>query len=464
MTIERDTNNWSFETDIVIVGSGGCGLTAAIAAAQAGVEVLVLEKQERPLSNTARSYGMIPAGGTRFQMAAGIIETPDDFADDIFAKNKHQSDHATTTHLTRTAVELVHWLVDEVGARLHFIDDFLYPGHTRPRMHAPPNRSGAELHADLRRVVMESPNIELISPAPVTGLIVNEHNHVIGVIVNRGQHVERVKAKKVILASNGFAGNEEMIRQYIPEMENALYLGGEGNTGEGIVWGMALGADTAYMDAYQAHGSVATPHNILISYAMVAEGGIQVNQRGERFGTELQGYSERALEVLAQPEGLAWDIYPAHLHELGMKFEEYRHANELGAIKTADTIEELANLFNLPVETLRATLEAYNAAADGKQTDQLGREICKRIDAPYYGVKVTGALFHTQGGLKVDQNARVIKPDGTPIRNLYAGGGVAAGVSGHGAAGYLSGNGLLTALCYGLLAGRDAAKTIAQNM
>lgn len=461
MTIERDRGEWSFETQVVVVGSGGCGLTAAIAAAQGGAEVFVLEKQERPLSNTARSYGMIPAGGTRFQREAGVNETPEDFASDILNKNKHQSDPDTTLHLTRTAVDLVHWLVDEVGVTLHFVDDFLYPGHSTPRMHAPPNRSGAELHADLRRVVVNHPNIELINDAPVTGLIVDDVDAVCGVIVSRGNMIERVRAKKVILASNGFAGSKEMLRQYIPEMENALYLGGEGNTGEGIIWGMELGAEAAYMNAYQAHGSVAIPYNILISYAMVSEGGIQVNAQGERFGTELQGYSERALEVLAQPDGLAWDIYPQRLHELGMKFEEYRHADEAGAIKRADTIEELAGMFSLPAETVKATLDAYNAAADGTQDDPHGRARCIRIDPPFYGVKVTGALFHTQGGLRVDEHARVLKPDGSTVTNLYAGGGTAAGVSGYGPAGYLSGNGLLAALGYGLLAGRDAAQRIA---
>ncbi|RMF80806.1 MAG: FAD-dependent oxidoreductase, partial [Chloroflexi bacterium] len=141
MPIERDNGQWSFDTDVVVVGSGGCGLTAGIAAAQGGVEVLILEKQARPLSNTQRSYGMIPAGGTRFQQAAGVHETPEDFANDIFAKNKHQSDPAMTLHLCRTAVDLVHWLVDDVGADLSFIDDFIYPGHSNHRMHSPPNRT-----------------------------------------------------------------------------------------------------------------------------------------------------------------------------------------------------------------------------------------------------------------------------------------------------------------------------------
>jgi fumarate reductase flavoprotein subunit len=460
MSIEHDTGEWSFETDIVIVGGGGCGLTAAVAAGQSGSEVLVLEKQERPLSNTQRSYGMIPAGGTRLQKAAGVNETPEDFVRDILMKNHEQSDYETSLNLARTIVDVVHWLIDDVGAELYFVDDFTYPGHSCHRMHAPPNRSGAELYEALRVKLSRMKNVDVIKDAPVTNLIVDKQERVVGVLVQRGNTIERVKARKVILANNGFGGNEELVKKYMPEMSNALYMGGEGNTGEGILWGMELGAETIFMDAYQAHGSVAIPYNILISYAMVAEGGIQVNKHGKRFGTELQGYSERALEVLEQPAGLAWMIYPEKLHDLGMTFEEYRHANEAGAIKKSDTLEALAQQFSIHKQNLVETITAYNAAADGIASDPMGREICKRIDQPYYGVKVTGALFHTQGGLKVDEYARVLKTDGSVIPHLYAGGGVAAGISGYGAAGYLSGNGLLSALGYGFLAGKHAAKAI----
>ncbi len=463
MPIERDTGEWSFETEIVVIGGGGCGLTAAVAAGQLGAEVLVLEKQETPLSNTQRSYGMIPAGGTRLQKAAGVEETPEDYAQDILNKNHHQGDPETTLHLARTIVDVVHWLVDDVGAELHFVDDFLYPGHSRHRMHAPPNRSGAELYDALRARLATMDNVDAIKGAPVSTLIADDRGAVLGVKVERGKQVERVRANKVILATNGFGASEELVEKYIPEMCEALYLGGEGNTGEGILWGIELGAATAYMDAYQAHGSVAIPYNVLVTYAMVAEGGIQVNKYGQRFGTELQGYSERALDVLQQPDRVAWMIYPQHLHELGLTFEEYRTAHDAGAIKVADTAEALAEIFGIHAANFAETIRQYNAAAAGEIRDPLGRGVCKRIDPPYYGVKVTGALFHTQGGLVVDEHARVLKPDGSTVPNLYAGGGTAAGVSGHGAAGYLSGNGLLTALGYGYLAGKHAAVSIQEG-
>jgi fumarate reductase flavoprotein subunit len=242
-------------------------------------------------------------------------------------------------------------------------------------------------------------------------------------------------------------------------MAGALYFGGEGNTGEGILWGLALGADVAFMDAFQAHASVAVPHNILITYAVIGEGGFQVNRAGRRFGDEMSGYSEHALALLAQPGGVAWNIYDERIHRLGQAFADYREAAEAGAIRRGETLAELAAALGVDGEGLAQTLEAYHGAA-GRPADTFGRRVTARLAPPFYGVKVTGALFHTQGGLRVDGDGRVLRPDGAPVPNLYAGGGVAAGISGHGAGGYLSGNGLLTALGLGMLAGRHAAASV----
>lgn len=463
MAVERDTGQWSFETEVVVIGGGGCGLAAALAAGQGGAEVLLLEKQQRPLSNTARSGGMIPAAGTRLQKAAGIEESPEDFAADIFRKNGHTSDQEMTLHLARISKDLIEWLIDDVGVDLVFSDDFKYPGHSEFRMHVPPNRTGSALVADLRKAAEDHPNIEVFDDAPGIGLVVDDQNAVMGVVVQRGSGQERVRAKKVILASNGFAGNPEMVRQYCPEIAEALYFGGEGNTGEGILWGLELGGKAVYMDAFQAHASVALPHGILITYAIIMEGGFQVNAEGKRFGNESAGYSKHALAVIAQPEHAAWDIYDERLHQLGLNFEDYREAVEAGAVKKGETIQELAEVLGIDREGLLTTFDDYQKAARGEGEDSFGRSDCSIMEPPFYGVRVTGALFHTQGGLKVDINARVLKEDGTVIPNLYAGGGVAAGISGHGAGGYLSGNGLLTALGYGMLAGRDAALTISEG-
>jgi len=459
MSIERSTEEWSFETEVVVVGSGGCGLAAAMAAAQGGAEVLILEKQLRPWSNTARSGGMIPAAGTRFQEAAGIHEQAEDFAKDIWHKNDASSDHEMTLHMAEVSKVMVEWLADDVGVDLEFIDDFKYPGHSELRMHAPPSRTGSALVADLRKAADAHKSVEIITDAAGESLVA-EAGTVIGVVVRHGDQLERVKAQKVILACNGFAGNPEMVKEYCPDISGALYFGGEGNTGEGISWGQELGAEVAFMDAFQAHASVAKPEGILITYAIITEGGFQVNQEGNRFGDESAGYSKHALAVLAQQDGTAWDIYDEKLHRLGIKFDDYREAIEADAIHKGETAQELAAKLGIDADGLIGTLEEYEAVASGSMKDPFGRTSCGHLEPPYYGAKVTGALFHTQGGLVVDRDARVLRTDGSPISNLYAGGGVAAGLSGHGSGGYLSGNGLLTALGYGMLAGNHASSSI----
>jgi fumarate reductase flavoprotein subunit len=250
-----------------------------------------------------------------------------------------------------------------------------------------------------------------------------------------------------------------MLRQHIPEIASALYFGHVGNQGDAVRWGTALGAATKDLTAYQGHGSVATPHGILITWALVMEGGVQVNARGERFSNEHTGYSEQCLPVLEQPGGVAWTVYDERLHRLGLEFEDYRQANSLGAIRRGDTIDALAAACGLPAAGLATTLAEVERCTAGEARDPFGRDLTTKpkLAPPYYGVKVTGALFHTQGGLVTDERGRVLDSRGVPLPNLFAGGGAACGLSGAHVWGYLSGNGLLSAVTLGRLAGQSAA-------
>jgi len=192
------------------------------------------------------------------------------------------------------------------------------------------------------------------------------------------------------------------------------------------------------------------------------EGGFQVNQEGERFSDETKGYSEQAVKVLEQSGAVAWSIYDEERHQLMLKFDDYQDAIKAGAIKSADTIEALAAKLSLPSEALEATTKAAETSTQSGM-DSFGRDFSGKtpLSAPFYGAKVTGALFHTQGGLEINAEARVLRPDGAPFPNLFAGGGAARGISGSGASGYMAGNGLMTATSLGKLAGRAAAKILA---
>lgn len=182
-----------------------------------------------------------------------------------------------------------------------------------------------------------------------------------------------------------------------------------------------------------------------------------MNRNGRRFGDESRGYSEFAREVLAQPGGEAWEVFDQQVYEAsrGTRFEEIISA---GKVVEEETLEDLATVLGLPAGALADTVAAVNRVVDGEELDPFGRTsfAAGLSEPPFYGIHVRGALFHTQGGLKVDTQARVLRPDSTRIPGLYAGGGTAVGISGHAAEGYLAGNGLLAALGLGKIAGEAA--------
>ncbi len=444
---------------VVIVGAGACGLTAALAAHEQGAEVLVLERDAVPRGSTAMSSGMIPAAGTRFQAENGVEDSPELFARDIMAKNHDAADEAVVAAVTATSGATVEWLADRWRVPLSLVTGFLYPGHSVMRMHAPPSRTGAELIGAFARAAGEA-GIDLLTEARVTDLFAGSGGRIEGLAYRRPDgSEERVGCGSLVLACNGYGGNPEMMRRFIPEMAGARYHGHAGNVGDAVEWGEALGAQLADMGAYQGHGSLAEPHAVLITWALMMEGGIQVNAEGRRFSNEHLGYSEQAAAVIAQPGAVAWNVYDARLHGLGRDFEDYREAEAAGAVRGGATVDELAAATGLPADTLSETLDrAARSAAGGP--DPFGRDFTAKpaLAPPYYAVKVTGALFHTQGGLAVDPQGRVLRADGSRMPNLYAGGGAARGLSGSAGYGYLSGNGLLSAAVLGRICGTAASR------
>ena len=457
-----DEITWDVETDVLVAGGGGTGLVAAIAAAEnPDLTVTVVEKSAEPGGNTALSTGMIPAAGTRLQQAVGIEENPEDMARDILEKNDYKADEALVHHLARESANLVHWLVDEWGISLHLVDDFKYPKHSEFRMHAPPGNNGENLITELVERIDDTANIELLVNTPVNQLVADD-GAVLGVVA--GERIEEtISAGKVILATDGFGGNKQMVREFCDaEIEDALYFGADGNTGDGIRWGAELGGELACMDAYQGHATVAHQTGVLSTYAIIMNGGVLVNEAGERFGDESAGYSEFAVEVLRQPEGVAYEVFDERIFEkLSGQFDDFDNAVELGAYDRAESVEDLATTIGCDPATTAASVDRYNEAVAAGEADETGRtDGTYVLEAPFYGTKVTGALFHTQGGLVVDEHARVLREDDTTVENLYAGGGCATGVSGHGAGGYLSGNGLTAALGFGRLAGIHARESL----
>ena len=449
-------------TSVLVIGSGACGLCAALAAHEGGAEVMVLERDETPTGSTTLSTALIPAAGTRLQKEAGVNDSPERLAADLMAKAKGQTDPAMALAVARASGPTVDWLIDKHDAPFTLVTGFLYPGQTAYRLHSTPNRSGEKLMAFLLGAVAKA-GIDIATSAHVTDLYAAADGSVNGVRIERPDGAtEDIGCEALVLACNGYGGNPEMVREFVPEMADALYFGHVGNKGDAVKWGLALGAAVADMGGYQGHGSVTHPHGTLLFWGVMTEGGFQVDLDGKRFASEVRGYSEAAFDVIKQRDHVAWSIYDQGAHELGLAFKDYRDGLEMGAMKTADTVEGLADATGLPLDALRATFADVQAMHAGTKDDEFGRDFTTVdvLEPPYYAVRVTGALFHTQGGLVVDGHARVVRGDGSALPNLFAGGGAARGLSGPSRWGYLSGNGLLTATTLGRLAGISAAALV----
>lgn len=445
------------EAEVVVIGAGACGLTAGLRALEAGAETIVLERDGRPTGSTAMSSGFVPAPGTRFQRAIGVYDSAERFAADIQRKAAGGADPAVVATVAGRIGPALEWLADAHGLEWQVLDDFLYPGHSRHRMHAVPERTGAGLMARLLNAA-EAAGLPVVTGARATTLHV-DGRRIAGVsLVRPDGTAESIGCRALVLACNGYGANPDLVAEHIPEIAGAPYYGHPGNTGDAVLWGRALGAAMRDLSAYQGHGSLAHPHGVLITWALMMEGGIQVNAEGRRFSNEQAGYSEQAVRVLAQPGGIAWNVYDDRLHEIGMRFPDYRAAVAAGAMHTGDGAAALAVRAGLPPAGLEKTVAEMAACCAGQGTDPFGRDFAAKpmLAGRLHAIRVTGALFHTQGGLAVDGGARVLREDGAPFANIFAAGGAACGVSGSRVEGYLSGNGLSTAIALGFVAGAAA--------
>ena len=442
------------EVPVAIVGAGACGLTAALMLRDAGIDCVLLERDAQPQGSTALSSGFIPAAGTAVQRAAGVADdTPARFAADIQAKAKGTAAPHLVAAYSQAIAPALDALQASHGLAFELLDGFLYPGHTVRRMHTLPQKTGAALVAALAEAA-EGAGAMLLTRALVRELWVRDdaggdgggHSPpaVIGVGVERPDGtVEHLACGVLLLACNGFGGNREMVRELLPEMREAVFGGHAGNDGSAVAWGRGLGAALADLGGYQGHGSWAVPQGALITWALMAEGGVQVNARGERFHDETLGYSEASVQVLAQPGGVAWNVFDDRLLALGRGFPDFVGAEAAGAVRHAADASALARLIGCDAATLARTLAGT------------------RLSAPLHAIQVTGALFHTQGGLDIDAHARVRAEAGGVFPNLLAAGGAARGVSGNAVWGYLSGNGLLSAVAGGFIAARTACAQLA---
>ena len=434
------------DVDLLVAGAGG-GLAGAVHAAEQGLAVVVAEANPafRRGNNTAMSTAMIPGPGSRWQRAAGLDDSPERFLADVAAKTHGTADPAVAGTLARVGAELVEWLADSVGLPIS-LAEVDYPGHSVRRCHTVPGHHGSSLLGGL--VEAAQARVDLLVPARLTALERRPDDEW-GVRLERPDgNVEELTARAVLLATSGYGADPGLVGTHLPEIADAAYHGSEYATGDALRLGGALGAASSTLDAYQGHAGLSAAARTLVTWTTVMGGAVVVDADGRRFGDETVGYSEYAAMLAARPGGRGWVVFDATIDAATRGFVDYRDVAEAGALRWADTVGDLADRIGVDAAVLGAELDDAAAVARGEAAvDRVGRRsVARALAPPYVAVEIVPALFHTQGGLAVDEHARVLDTAGRPLAGLYASGGAAVGMSGHGAAGYLAGNGLLPAL------------------
>ncbi|NKQ54469.1 FAD-binding protein [Amycolatopsis sp. K13G38] len=444
--------------DLIVAGAGG-GLAGALRAAELGLSVLVVEASEhfRRGNNTSMSTAMFPGAGSRWQAEAGIEDSPQRFVADIMAKTHGQADARLARMLAHVSAPLVEWLADSAGLPLSLVTDFNYPGHAVPRCHSIPGRHGSGVIDHLARRVTGHENIELLVPAKLAEVRTDGDGVCAAVVRYPDGTREEIPARSVLLATNGYGADRDLVARHLPEIADALYQGSDQSLGDALRIGEKLGAATGYLDAYQGHAAIAANAGTMVGWATIIHGAILVDEDGRRFGDETRGYSEYAAELAARPGATGWIVLDETIFQQCQAFQDFRDTVASGALVWGEDAAGIAAATALPALADELALAA--AIARGEREDPFGRTNWERpLSGRYAAVRVVPALFHTQGGLLVDEHAAVVDAEDRPIPGLYAAGGAAAGISGHGAAGYLPGNGLLPAFGLAYLAADDVAR------
>jgi fumarate reductase flavoprotein subunit len=440
--------------DVVVVGAGGCGLVAALRAAQQGASVALLEKTDRPGGSTALSSKGIQASGTTFQQRQGIADSPAQYARDIAERNQHRGDPALAERLARNSVDLAHWLADTLRIELR-VSDFPF-GHSACRSHT--WEEDKVLTDLLFEAVQRDERIQTYFATTASALAVGPDGSVTGVVTDHGTF----NGQKVVLASGGFGASPELIARYIPKAVGIPFPGHAGSTGDGLQMGLALGAGTAHMDAFQPYPAHLGPERRAVSPEIITSGGIMVGPDGRRFVDETRYPGGLAAGILDLPNKQGYEVFDQRIFALHRdQLESRSQLDSLireGRFAEGATAAELAAKLGIDPAGLADTIRAYNAAVGSR--DAFGRAVTTALGTPLYSIRVTVALYHTQGGIRTNPDAQVLRADGSIIPNLYAGGGVAAGVSGDGMDGYLPGNGQLASLGLGFIAADHAVRSI----
>ncbi len=436
--------------DVVVVGAGGAGLSAAMSAHELGAKVVVFEKMAMPGGNTTRATGGINAAGTPQQLAK-FQDTPELFFQDTMKGGYNKNDAALVRILAEKAAASVAWL-ESMGADLSDVGRMA--GSSVNRTHRPAGgaKVGPEIVNTLHGSVVKVAGIPVVTKTRVEELITDKKGEVTGVRVTAADGKSyKVAAKAVVLASGGFGANNEMAASYVPSLAGFATTNHPGATGDGILMAEKAGAALVDMAEIQTHPTHA-PDKEMITEAVRGNGAILVNRAGARFVNELATRDVVSAAILAQDGKTAFLYFDHNIRKSLKAIEDYV---KIGVVVEGATPADLAAKLALDASSLQAATSDYNAAVAAKADARFGRADMPRpiAEGPFYAIEVTPAIHHTMGGVKIDGDGRVVSRSGYPIPGFYAAGEVTGGVHG---GNRLGGNALADIVTFGRIAGSGA--------
>lgn len=446
----------TLDCDVVVVGAGGAGLTAAVRATQEGAKVLVLEKMPMVGGNSLKASGGMNCANTKFQEAAGITDSGvKEFIEDTMNGGHQLNDISLVTTLAENSAEAVEWL-ESIGAPLPKVA--ATGGTTHKYLHSPEDGSpvGSYLVAKLSEEA-EKQGIEIMLNTTATEILM-DNGAACGVKAEDSEHEYTVNAKAVILATGGFGSNFELMCSYNPSLANAVTTNHPGATGDGIVMAEAVGAATVDMEQIQLHPTVYQATSMLVSEKMRSLGAILVNQEGKRFCNDLSTRDAVSAAELEQTGGYAYIIFDQNLVDHNKSAQEYINK---GMAASGESYEELAQNMGLVDDAVAAfvqTMDTWNKAVADGVDEEFGRNNGMDDDlstAPFYAIQIAPGIHHTMGGIKINTNAEVINTDGNVIPGLFAAGETTGGVHG---GNRIGGNAVCDFVVFGRIAGLDAAE------
>ena len=489
------------DADIVIVGAGGAGMTAAITAANEGKSVVVLESQPMVGGNSVRATGGMNAGDTVYQdenefgESAGVEKTlktaADKYADnetitalaktvseqwaayqanpvgyfdsvelmelDTMVGGKGINDPALVQTLCANSADAIDWL-DEHGITLHSVSSF--GGASVKRIHRPVDAEGKTVSVGSYMIPLlqencEKAGVQIMLNTTANEILTDANGAAVGVkATGASGETVTVNAKAVVITSGGFGANLDMVVKYKPELKGFMTTNASGIQGQGIEMATAIGADTVDMDQIQIHPTVEANTAALITEGLRGDGAILVNAEGKRFIDEVGTRDVVSAAEIAQTGSYSWLVVDQAMVDASSVIQGYI---KKGYTVEGATYEELAKAMDVDEAAFAQTMADWNSCVEAKSDAEFGRtSFANKLDtAPYYAIKVTAGVHHTMGGLKINTNTEVLKADGSVIPGLFAAGEVTGGVHG---ANRLGGNAVADFTVFGRIAGAAASK------